>query len=187
MEKQTTIFSFFSGAGFLDLGFEIAGFKIAYVNEVFEPFMDAYRHARHCLNLPSPEYGYYLGNAIDFTEGDQKPTLKELVRTWFKNAMLMPAVIEIEHSTGVTSGLTRMKGFQDLLPPFPTRYVVVAPDESRDKVVREANRIQFRSLDARFFPYSSVEELYALCQRRKIRGVGEEFLDCYMEPIVQPA
>lgn len=104
---------------------------------------------------------------------------------WFKNARLMPAVIEIEHSTGVTSGLTRMRGLQDLLPPFPTRYVVVAPDEDRDKVVREANRSQFRSLDARFFPYSSVEELYALCQRRKIRGVAEEFLDCYMEPIVQ--
>lgn len=104
---------------------------------------------------------------------------------WFKNARLMPAVIEIEHSTGVTSGLTRMKGLQDLLPPFPTRYVVVAPNEDRDKVVREANRTQFRSLNARFFPYSAVEELYALCQRRKIRGVDEEFLDCYMEPIVQ--
>src|SRR4029077_9493544 len=26
---------------------------------------------------------------------------------WFKNARLMPAVIEIEHSTGVRSGLTR--------------------------------------------------------------------------------
>jgi type II restriction enzyme len=104
---------------------------------------------------------------------------------WFKNARLMPAVIEIEHSTGVTSGLTRMKGLQDILPPFPTRYVIVAPDEDRDKVVREASRSQFRSLDARFFPYSSVEELYALCQRRKIRGVSEEFLDCYMEPIIQ--
>jgi len=104
---------------------------------------------------------------------------------WFKNARLMPAVIEIEHSTGVTSGLTRMKGLQDLLPPFPTRYVIVAPDEDREKVVREANRTQFQSLDARFFPYSSVEELYALCQRRKIRGISEEFLDCYMESIVQ--
>jgi type II restriction enzyme len=104
---------------------------------------------------------------------------------WFKNARLMPAVIEVEHSTGVTSGLTRMKGLQDVLPPFPTRYVIVAPDEDRDKVVREANRSQFLSLDTRFFPYSSVEELYALCQRRKIRGVSEEFLDCYMEKIVQ--
>jgi type II restriction enzyme len=118
-----------------------------------------------------------------FTEALKAALLIDCI--WFKNARLMPAVIEIEHSTGVTSGLTRMKGLQDLLPPFPTRYVIIAPDEDRDKVVREANRPQFHSLDARFFPYSSVEELYALCQRRKIRGISEEFLDCYMEQIIQ--
>ena len=32
------IFSFFSGAGFLDLGFEKAGFEIGYVNEIHKPF-----------------------------------------------------------------------------------------------------------------------------------------------------
>lgn len=37
---------------------------------------------------------------------------------WFKNGRLMPAVMEIEHSTGVTSGLTRMKNFFDKSPPF---------------------------------------------------------------------
>lgn len=103
---------------------------------------------------------------------------------WFKNGKLMPAVMEVEHSTGVTSGLSRMKNFQDKFPPFPTRYVIVAPDEDRDKVIREASKPQFNSLDTRFFPYSAVEELYALCQRRKIKGVTEEFLDCYMEPIL---
>ncbi|WP_279041836.1 restriction endonuclease, partial [Brevibacillus borstelensis] len=101
---------------------------------------------------------------------------------WFKNGKLMPAVMEVEHSTGVTSGLTRMKGLQDALPPFLTRYVIVAPDEDRDKVLREANRPQFQSLNVRYFPYSAVEELYSLCQRRKIRGVTEEFLDSFMEP-----
>lgn len=103
---------------------------------------------------------------------------------WFKNGKLMPAVMEVEHSTGVTSGLTRMKGLQDALPPFLTRYVIVAPDEDRKKVFREANRQQFKTLDVRFFPYSAVEELYSLCQRRKIRGVTEEFLDSFMEPTV---
>lgn len=38
-----------------------------------------------------------------------------------------------------------------------------------------------------FFPYSAIEELYALCQRRKIRGVSKEFLDCYMEKTLQLA
>lgn len=104
---------------------------------------------------------------------------------WFKNGRLMPAVMEIEHSTGVTSGLNRMKGLQMSLPPFLTRYVIVAPDEDRDKVLKETNKPQFHSLNARYFPYSAVEELYALCQRRQIRGVNEEFLDSYMESTMQ--
>ena len=103
---------------------------------------------------------------------------------WFKNGRLMPAVMEIEHSTGVTSGLSRMKNFYDRFPPFPTRYVIVAPDEIRHKVVQEANKPQFKSLNSKYFPYSAVEELYALCQKRKLKGVTEDFLDCYMESIV---
>ncbi|MBX7169553.1 MAG: hypothetical protein K1X72_01275 [Pyrinomonadaceae bacterium] len=104
---------------------------------------------------------------------------------WFKNGRLMPAVIEIEHSTGVRSGLTRMKTFQDALPLFPTRWVIAAPDEDREKVLRECNTPQFQSLKPLYFPYSAIEELYSLCQRRKIRGVTEEFLDCYMEQTLQ--
>lgn len=104
---------------------------------------------------------------------------------WFKNGRLMPAVLEIEHSTGVTSGLARMKDFQDKVPPVQTRYVIVAHDDEREKVVREANKAQFRALDARFFSYGAVEELLILCKRRKIRGVTEEFLDCFMEKVVE--
>lgn len=102
---------------------------------------------------------------------------------WFQKGTLMPAVMEVEHSTGVTSGLSRMKNFKDKFPPFPTRYVIVAPDEDRDKVIKEANKPQFADLNTRYFPYSAVEELYALCQKRKIRGIKEEFLDCYMEAV----
>ncbi len=46
MIHNSTIFSFFSGSGFLDLGFETSGYKIAYVNEIFPPFISAYRHSR---------------------------------------------------------------------------------------------------------------------------------------------
>ena len=100
---------------------------------------------------------------------------------WFRNSAFMPAVIEIEHSTGVTSGLSRMKNLQDAIPSIMTRYVIVAADEDRSKVLQECNKPQFRSLNARFFPYSAVEELYTLCQRRKLRGVNDEFLECFME------
>jgi type II restriction enzyme len=103
---------------------------------------------------------------------------------WFKNGKLMPAVMEIEHSTGVTSGLTRMKNFYDeFIRLEGVRYVIVAPDELRSKVLQEANKAQFRALNTLFFPYSAVDELYSLCKRRNIRGVTEDFLDCYMEPM----
>jgi type II restriction enzyme len=106
---------------------------------------------------------------------------------WFKNGRLMPAVMEVEHSTGVTSGLSRMKCFKDILPPFPTRYVIVAPDADRRKVLQECNKEQFKDLNPLYFPYSSVEELFSLCQRRKLKGVTEEFLDCFMEKTVTEA
>jgi DNA (cytosine-5)-methyltransferase 1 len=68
MNETISIFSFFSGSGFLDLGFETTGYKIAYVNEIFPPFMSAYRYSREKLNLPQPEYGYHEGEAADVSK-----------------------------------------------------------------------------------------------------------------------
>lgn len=68
MSKSPCIFSFFAGAGFLDLGFELSGFKIVYVNEIYAPFMYAYRYSRQCLNLPSPHYGHHTGEEADVTK-----------------------------------------------------------------------------------------------------------------------
>ena len=102
---------------------------------------------------------------------------------WFQNHRFMPAVMEVEHTTGITSGLTRMKGLYDAMPAIQTRYVIVAPDDDREKVIEEINRPQFVCLDARYFAYSSVEELYYICTHRKLHGVNQEFLDCYMEKV----
>jgi DNA (cytosine-5)-methyltransferase 1 len=68
MNDTPIIFSFFSGAGFLDLGFETTDYKIAYVNEIFPPFMSAYRYAREILKLPEPEYGYHQGEDADVSK-----------------------------------------------------------------------------------------------------------------------
>ena len=104
---------------------------------------------------------------------------------WFKNGKLMPAVMEVEHTTGVTSGLTRMKKLQDFGPALAgIRWVIVAPDEDRNSVFEKANHEQFFSLNTQFFPYSAVEELHSLCHRRGLSGecVNEKLLDCFMEP-----
>lgn len=51
-------FSFFSGLGFLDLGFEEVGFQIEFVNEKNKEFLDSYKYARRNKNK-TPKYGYY--------------------------------------------------------------------------------------------------------------------------------
>jgi DNA (cytosine-5)-methyltransferase 1 len=83
MTIKPSIFSFFSGSGFLDLGFETTGYKIAYVNEIFPPFMSAYRYSRELLQLPQPEYGYHQGEDADVSkliEGNAAQRLNELVK-----------------------------------------------------------------------------------------------------------
>lgn len=57
-EAKVGVFSFFSGAGFLDLGFEDAGFDICLANEISVPFMEAYKYAREGLGKERPRYGY---------------------------------------------------------------------------------------------------------------------------------
>lgn len=100
---------------------------------------------------------------------------------WFSGEREMPAVIEVEHSTGVTSGLSRMQNFQSKLPRFETRYIITAPDEDRAKVLREINKAQFSSLNAGFMPYSAVEEIWILFSRHGAKGVSPEFLDNFIE------
>jgi DNA (cytosine-5)-methyltransferase 1 len=83
MTNSPCIFSFFSGIGCLDLGFESVGFNIVYVSELFSPFMSAYRQSREVLNLPLPQYGYHVGEEADvsqLTQGLQAQRLSDLVK-----------------------------------------------------------------------------------------------------------
>ena len=59
------LFSFFSGAGFLDFGFEKTGFDIVYVNEYYKPFLEAYKYSRTKMGLHEPHYGYFNGDIAD--------------------------------------------------------------------------------------------------------------------------
>jgi len=63
--RNISIFSFFSGSGLLDLGFENAGFRIEFVNEYYKPFLEAYKYSRGNLKYKKPKYGY---SSIDIFE-----------------------------------------------------------------------------------------------------------------------
>ncbi|MGC1138375.1 DNA cytosine methyltransferase [Bacillus sp. B38] len=79
MNRKPKIFSFFSGAGFLDLGFERSGYDIVFTNEVHQPFMEAYKFSRAKLGMEPPQYGYYEGDITTLTQTEGKVYLSELV------------------------------------------------------------------------------------------------------------
>lgn len=66
MSTRLKIFSFFSGTGFLDLGFETNGFDIEFVNEFHSAFMNAYKYSRDQMKLRKPKYGYFNGDINEF-------------------------------------------------------------------------------------------------------------------------
>jgi hypothetical protein len=83
------IFSFFSGAGFLDLGFEKAGYEIGYVNEVHKPFLDAYKHSRRKMVTPQPLHGYFEGDIECCLSGKEAKRLGGLVNAAKKDKRLV--------------------------------------------------------------------------------------------------
>lgn len=87
--KKINILSFFSGSGFLDLGFEDTGFNIVYVNEYFKPFLDAYRYARSALSYPEPEFGYFNGSIEECLNGKENETIRTIVTKLHKRKELV--------------------------------------------------------------------------------------------------
>ena len=75
---KTGIFSFFSGAGFLDLGFDTTdGFETVFVNEYHEPFMEVYKSSRVGMNIKEPIYGYNTEDICSFYKNEQSQDLSK--------------------------------------------------------------------------------------------------------------
>ena len=74
--RKNVVFSFFSGSGFLDLGFELNGFQINLVNEFQPKFMAAYQYSRSKMGIKNPRYGYFNIDINDFLN-DRKAELHQ--------------------------------------------------------------------------------------------------------------
>lgn len=80
MTASIRLFSFFAGAGFLDLGFEVSGIKVDFANEVHPPFLSAYMYSRARLGISPPSLGTYSGSIEDLVTGSGKDYLTQLLR-----------------------------------------------------------------------------------------------------------
>lgn len=80
MNKKINIFSFFSGAGFLDLGFEmLPEYQVVYVNEFHKAFNDIYQYSRAKMGIPTPIYGHHVEDINDILQEPNLSEFKELI------------------------------------------------------------------------------------------------------------
>lgn len=70
MKKKLGLFSFFTGAGFLDLGFETSGYKTLLANELEPNFCKVYTYARKRMKVPLPELGLREQDVGKFLDGE---------------------------------------------------------------------------------------------------------------------
>ena len=77
--RKKAIFSFFSGAGFLDLGFEVSDYDVVYVNEIYEPFINSYKHARIKMALNTPLFGHFKEDITTLTDKKNRKRISSLV------------------------------------------------------------------------------------------------------------
>lgn len=77
-----SLFSFFSGAGLLDLGFEDNNldYNIVFVNENKESFLNAYIYSRKQHNFPEPIYGYHCKDINDFLNTNNELILQKHIQ-----------------------------------------------------------------------------------------------------------
>ncbi len=92
-------------------------------------------------------------------------TIEQIDVIWLKGRSMARA-FEVEHTTAVYSGLLRMADLLALQPNMDIRLHIVAPDEKREKVLREIRRPVFSLLErgplyekCTFLSYNSIKSL----------------------------
>jgi len=81
IDTKIGIFSFFAGAGFLDLGFETTkGFETLFVNEYHKPFMDIYKSTRKGLGINEPIFGHNTDDICTFLNKAKTAELKKNIK-----------------------------------------------------------------------------------------------------------
>ncbi|MGJ1442668.1 DNA cytosine methyltransferase [Sphingobacterium siyangense] len=81
MDSRVGIFSFFAGAGFLDLGFEtVTGFNSLFVNEIHKPFMEIYKSSRTNLGIAPPTFGHSTDDVCSFLDGPNAENLQNKIQ-----------------------------------------------------------------------------------------------------------
>lgn len=111
-------------------------------------------------------------------------TIEQIDVLWLKGRSMARA-FEVEHTTAIYSGLLRMADLLALQPNMDIRLHIVAPDEKRDKVLREIKRPVFSLLDRgplyEKCTYLSYESVNALGETPHLAHMSDSIIEEYEE------
>lgn len=146
------IFSFFAGAGFLDLGFEETHYyKTLFVNEFKPSFNRIYRYARKKMGISEPIFGHHVGD------------INELLNDEEKNAELRKSVFDARHLNDM-----ELVGFIGG-PPCPD-FSVAGKNRGKDGdngKLSQAYVDLICNIQPDFFVFENVKGLYRTEKHRK--------------------
>lgn len=111
-------------------------------------------------------------------------TIRQIDVLWLKGRSMARA-FEVEHTTAIYSGILRMADLLALQPNMQIRLHIVAPDERREKVLREIKRPVFSLLDhgplyekCTFLSYDAVQ---SISHEKHLSHMSDSILDEYEE------
>jgi len=111
-------------------------------------------------------------------------TIRQIDVLWLKGRSMARA-FEVEHTTAIYSGILRMADLLALQPNMQIRLHIVAPDERREKVLREIKRPVFSLLDhgplyekCTFLSYDAVQ---SIAGEKFLSHMSDTILDEYEE------
>lgn len=106
---------------------------------------------------------------------------------WLKKNTIV-AAFEVEHSTSIYSGLLRMADLISLQPNISIPLYIVAPDERREKVMREINRPTFARLSSplpdfcRYISFKILQERVEAAEKGGfLAHLKADFIDTFAE------
>jgi hypothetical protein len=111
-------------------------------------------------------------------------TIRQIDVLWLKGRSMARA-FEVEHTTAIYSGILRMADLLALQPNMQIHLHIVAPDERREKVLREIKRPVFSLLDhgplyerCTFLSYDSIQ---SIAWEKFLSHMSDTILDEYEE------
>jgi len=111
-------------------------------------------------------------------------TVEQIDVIWMKGRSMARA-FEIEHTTAIYSGLLRMADLLALQPNMDIRLHIVAPDEKREKVLREIRRPVFSLLEKgplyESCSYISYDAIKEISEMKHLHHTTDSILDEYEE------